>query len=72
MGREGDGDSEVNGKSVLIPGSVWHYTRCLQCGSSHMWGTPECLSCGGEMLEGGAPAPETTSEDWLMIFERAA
>jgi hypothetical protein len=56
-------------QSVLIPGSIWHYPRCLSCGSTFMPEPPAC-PCGGSILPGGEPAPETNAPDWLMILER--
>jgi hypothetical protein len=55
--------------SILIPGSVWHYGRCMKCGDSFMPDPPRCY-CGGRILPMNEPAPDTTvSEDWMMIFE---
>jgi hypothetical protein len=55
--------------SVLVPGSIWHYPRCMKCGESFTPGPPECLNCGGPILPGNQPAPDTNCPDWLMILE---
>ena len=56
--------------SVLMPGSVWHYGRCMKCGESFMPDPPSC-PCGGEILPHGVPAPDTKLQDFEIIPEAA-
>lgn len=43
--------------SLIAPGSVWHYARCLKCGDSCTGRPSHCVICGGEMLPPDVPAP---------------
>lgn len=57
----------MTNKSVLVPGNMFHYARCMSCGNI-ITPTPKTCFCGGAIVPPNVPAPETTAEDWMICI----